>query len=209
VIYRFSFAYLSIAQFSVGIGLASCSVPYSSSRAGINLNLNTIFTEKFHANMQVLYTCPLSRHSPAPACRNTPLGIILPSNTTVSVKQSVRSLFERLDHPPTILSMVFILAALETTILPIPFELMLIPLIFRATSARLAGCRRRCRCIQTAAGRQRLLDNFSGRLYSGTCTGGNAWRWFYGNFIGKICNCHVHGTKPTLRRPWIDGVFVW
>ena|GEM_PF-713173 len=97
--------------------------------------------------MQVLYTCPLSRHSPAPACRNTPLGIILPSNTTVSVKQSVRSLFERLDHPPTILSMVFILAALETTILPIPFELMLIPLLLRQRRliwpiilAALAGC---------------------------------------------------------------------
>lgn len=68
-------------------------------------------------------------------------------NTIVSVRQSVRTLFEQLDHPPTILAAVFILAVLETTILPLPFELLLIPLLLRRRRlivpiilTALAGC---------------------------------------------------------------------
>ena len=73
------------------------------------------------------------------------------SNATASSRVPIRAkigkLFEQLDHTPTILWTVFILGALEATILPIPFELMLVPLLLRKRQliwaiilAALAGC---------------------------------------------------------------------
>ena len=65
----------------------------------------------------------------------------------VSLRSSIDKLFEQIDHPATILWTVFVLGALEATILPIPFELMLVPLLLRKRQliwaivlAALAGC---------------------------------------------------------------------
>lgn len=59
----------------------------------------------------------------------------------------VSRLFQRLDRPSSILAAVFVGAFLETTVLPIPFELLLVPLMLRyrkrvwpIVCAALAGC---------------------------------------------------------------------
>jgi len=62
-------------------------------------------------------------------------------------KQFIGSMFERLDRTASILVVVFVGAFLETTVLPIPFELLLVPLMLRhrrllwmIVLAALAGC---------------------------------------------------------------------
>lgn len=59
----------------------------------------------------------------------------------------IAALFRRLDRPASILGAVFVGAFLETTLLPIPFEVLLVPLMLRyrsrvwlIVSAALAGC---------------------------------------------------------------------
>lgn len=68
-------------------------------------------------------------------------------NSRVSIRAAIDRLFAQLNHTPTILGAVFVLGALEATVLPIPFELMLVPLLLRNRQliwaiilAALAGC---------------------------------------------------------------------
>ncbi len=65
----------------------------------------------------------------------------------MSIRARIDKIFAQLDHTPTILWAVFVLGALEATVLPIPFELMLVPLLLRKRQltlaivlAALAGC---------------------------------------------------------------------
>lgn len=64
-----------------------------------------------------------------------------------SLKRPIGTLFQRLDRPASVLGVVFVGAFLETTVLPIPFELLLVPLmlchrqlLWMIVLAALAGC---------------------------------------------------------------------
>ncbi len=69
------------------------------------------------------------------------------SRSNQSMNRSIGVLFQALDTPSSVLGAVFVGAFLETTILPIPFELLLVPLMLRFREmvwlivfAALAGC---------------------------------------------------------------------
>jgi len=63
------------------------------------------------------------------------------------MNRSLQNLFHSLDRPSSVLTATFVGAFLETTVLPVPFELLLVPLMLRyhhlvwlIVAAALAGC---------------------------------------------------------------------